>query len=939
MRKTVISIVAAIAATICLSAQENPMMQALPNDPAVKVGKLDNGLTYYIRHNELPAHRAEFYLATNVGAIAETPDQDGLAHFLEHMCFNGTEHFPDKGILDYLRSIGAEFGRNVNASTGFEETQYMLNNIPVERTGVVDTCLMILCDYAHYVINDPKEIDAERGVIIEERRQRRNASWRSMEASLPYIFGKDSKYASCTLIGQQESLENFKPESLHNFYRTWYHPDMQAVIVVGDVDVDRTEAKIKEIFGKIPAETNPKAKDVLPFPGNKEPVVGIYTDPELTAPSISMLWKSPAAPEAINPTITGEMQNILKSLISLMMRERFQDITSKPDAPYLSGSFYISDVIYEAIDGVYGDVTLKEDNLMDGFRAFYTEIERMKRHGFTDGEFERAKADIISSLETAVEKAPTRKNAQLVRPLIKNFFDGYPYMEPQTELDLDKMILSQLNSTVLSQVAAQLITDDNLVILYTGPQKEGLVTPGEQQILKVIEEVKASDIKPLEGEELPSQFVDPSTLAGGHVTSTGSSIYGSTEWKLDNGARVIVYPTEHTKDQIVINAYRDGGKSLIATEDLDSFDSNVWALFVENSGVGEFKGSQVGKMLAGKNVAVRPYISGLRSGVSGNTTRKDMETAFQLMYMYYNNPRFDADEFAVGINQLRSILPNYFNTPDFKFSKGLTSTLYGDNPRNKVISESTLDKASVQTVERVYKQLFSDAAGLNVIIVGDVQPDEVKPFVEKYIGSIKAGSTPTKWVDNKEYAVDGIVEKKVAETMETPQSTAYIIYHKDMPFSYDVLAASDAISYIMDIRYVNSLREEIGGTYGASTSVSPSREPKEEVEALVGFQCNPDLCDQLVSVAKSQIEDFANNGPTKEEFDKAVLNMKKNIPEKRVNNSYWMSAIQTYLEFGQDRDKAYEEAVNRLTPEAVRQLAHDVIFSGNKVEYVQVPKK
>ena len=344
------------------------MMAALPNDPAVRVGHLDNGLTYYIRHNELPKGRAEFYLATNVGAIQETPDQDGLAHFLEHMCFNGTKHFPDKGILDYLRSIGAEFGRNVNASTGFEETQYMLNNIPVERPTVVDTCLMILCDYAHFVNNDPVEIDKERGVIIEERRQRRNAQWRTMEASLPIYF-KGTKMERCTLIGQQESLETFKPESLHNFYATWYHPDMQAVIVVGDVDVDRTEAKIQEIFSVIPKCENPQPKEHLSIPDHAEPYVGVITDPETTNPSIEMIWHSEATPEDYNATIVGQMEDLLKVLVQLVMSERFADIVSKPDSPYLAGGFSIGDLLYEDIEAVTGQVALKEDNILPGFKA------------------------------------------------------------------------------------------------------------------------------------------------------------------------------------------------------------------------------------------------------------------------------------------------------------------------------------------------------------------------------------------------------------------------------------------------------------------------------------------------------------------------------------------------------------------------------------------
>ena len=432
-------------------------MPQIPNTPEVRIGHLENGLTYYIRHNELPVGRAEFYLATNVGAIQEEyPSQDGLAHFLEHMCFNGTEHFPDKGILDYLRSIGAEFGRNINASTGFEETQYMLNNIPVERESVVDSCLMILCDYAHFVLNDPVEIDKERGVIIEERRQRRNAGWRTMERSLPYYFG-GTKMENCTLIGLQEHLETFEPESLHKFYETWYHPDMQAVVVVGDVDVDRTEAKIREIFSIIPACENPKAKEHLTVPDNAEPVVGILTDPETTSPSIEMAWRSEAAPEIINRTVYGQLNDVLESLISMIMRERFNDITSDPASPYLSGSFSIGDLIYEDIEAAMGDVTLREENILDGFHAYYTELVRMARFGFTDDEYDRAKTELLSYLETRANKADTRRNAEFVRPILQNFFDYEPLLEPQDEYELVQQLLGQLNVTVLNQFASGLL--------------------------------------------------------------------------------------------------------------------------------------------------------------------------------------------------------------------------------------------------------------------------------------------------------------------------------------------------------------------------------------------------------------------------------------------------------------------------------------------------
>ena len=385
--------------------------QPLPNDPAVKVGKLENGLTYYIRHNAQPAQRAEFYLATNVGAFQEADDQDGLAHFLEHMCFNGTKNFPGKGILEYLQSIGAEFGRNINASTGFEQTSYMLNNIPVIREGIVDTCLMILRDYSHYVTCDPKEIDAERGVILEERRSRRTADWRMLEQSLPYYFG-DTQMARRTLIGGEEQLKTFKYESLTNFYRTWYHPDMQAVVVVGDVDVDKIEAKIKNIFGEIPAPAQPTVKPLIQIPENVNPEIAILTDPEATSSMIEILWRFAPVPREMRNTDMAFVNDLVKSIVGRVMDERFHDITSKPDAPFLMGQLMIGGLC-ESADAVQGTVMFKDGEALKAFEAYMIEVEKMRRYGFTEGEIERAKEKIISRLEKAVSAAESRKNSEL----------------------------------------------------------------------------------------------------------------------------------------------------------------------------------------------------------------------------------------------------------------------------------------------------------------------------------------------------------------------------------------------------------------------------------------------------------------------------------------------------------------------------------------------
>ena len=944
MKRILTAIALTVLVAVSASAQTREQLEAMiaqmpkiPNTDQVKIGKLDNGLTYYIRYNALPEKRAELYLATNVGAIQEEyPSQDGLAHFLEHMCFNGTEHFPGKDILNYLRSIGAEFGRNINASTGFEETQYMLNNIPVARESVVDSCLMILADYSHYVLNQPEEVDAERGVIIEERRTRRNAGWRNMERSLPYYFGPDSRQAQTTLIGLQEHLETFKPESLVEFYHTWYHPANQAVVVVGDIDVDRTEAKIKEIFGVIPAKENPLPKPIQTIADHAEPRVGIITDPETTSPSVELIWHSEAAPEAMNATMYGQITDLVESILGMVMSERFADIVSKPGSAYIDGSFGISDLIYEDIEAVMGDVALREDNILGGFKEFYTELVRLKRYGISDAEFNRAKTNILNGWETRANKADTRRNSEFIRPILNNFFDKEPILEPKDQLEMLQTLLSQVNAQAINMMAAQLFGQENLVVLYAGPEKDGIATPGAQDLLNVIAEVNASEIAAPEGEEIPEQFLDPNTLKGGKVKKYGNGIYDSTEWTLKNGVKVVVYPTDLNKDQILFNIYKDGGLSMIETEDIASFDRNVISLFMNNSGISKYSGTMVSKMLTGKTLRVNPYFDGIEHGINGNSTVKDLETAFQIIYLLFTDPRFDQEEWDNGIDQLNSVLPNMVNQPNYKFSKRMYQTVFGNNPRRQYLSQEIVDKASLQVVEKYYRKLFKGANGAKMVIVGDVNVATLQPLVEKYIGSIPKGGK-TKWTDRKEYIVNGIHDDVFTVDMQTPKSTVLQAYNADIPYSYAKDAAMDAISYILDMRYTESLREEEGGTYGASTMTSFNRRPKENAIIQVYFDCKPALCDKLRGLAVKGIQDLAQKGPTDEEVQMAKLNLLKNLPESRQQNSWWLNSIELYLTYGEDRDSEYEAAINALDANIIKETLGEILGSGNFIDLVMKP--
>ena len=921
------------AAALCFG--QGQQLPQLPNDPETRVGKLDNGLTYYIRHNDKPADRAEFYLATNVGAIQETPDQDGLAHFLEHMCFNGTKNFPGKSILNWLESIGASFGGNVNASTGVEQTIYLLNNIPLVRPTVVDTCLLIMHDYSHFVTCDPEEIDKERGVILEEKRSRNTASWRLHEKTLPYLYG-DTKYAGCTIIGSEENLKTFKPESLTNFYHTWYRPDMQALIVVGDINVDEVEAKIKKTFADIPAAENPKAKDVITIPDNDKPVIGILTDPETSTSTFEVYWKSEAQPEELNSTAVGLMAEVAKSLISTIMAERFNDISAKPDAPFLYAGFGITNVC-ETMDVAYGEVSCKDGATLQGFEAMLTEIEKMHRFGFTDAEFERAKNEVLSQYETAANKADTRKNAEFVMPMIMNFFDNYSFMDPKTEYQMVQALMAQFNTSILNQLAQQLITHNNMVVIYSGPEKEGAEHPDAGQVQAIIDKVENAEYTQEAGEEIPTAFLDPSTLKGSKVKKTATGLYGSEVLTLKNGVKVILLPSDREKDKINFNIFKRGGQSLISDEDLYSFEDNIWSLYQQNTGVAGFPATTVRKMLSGKQVAVSPYIGEYTHGVSATSTTKDIETAFQLMYLYFTSPRFDPDEYANGITQIENVLPNLENQPNWQLQKQISKTIY-DSPRNFTLDKDVLAKANLQTLEKNYRMLFKDAAGATLVVVGDFDMDTILPLVERYAGSLAKGKKAANWKYRNDGIIDGRKVNDFRTSMQAPMVTVVQLYKADKPYSVKEEVDYTALSYILNMIYTETLREEEGGTYGASAVSQLTHQPYEMRLLQVAFQTNEEQCDKLRELAVKGMKDLAEKGPDAEKFDKAKKNLEKTVPENKLRNAWWSSALQDAEKYGINYVAEYEAAIEALSPEDVKKAAEELLSSGNFIELVMRPE-
>lgn len=932
MKRIVFSLLALTISVLAMA-----QMQPLPNDPEVRTGKLDNGLTYYIRHNSLPAGRAEFYLATDVGAIQEAPDQDGLAHFLEHMCFNGLKNLPGKQMLDYLQHIGAEFGRNINASTGIEHTQYMLNNMPVTREGILDTCLLVMHDYSHFVLNDPVEIDAERGVILEEKRTRNNASWRMFEKSAPYIYGASSKYATCNIIGSEENLKNFRPESLKNFYETWYRPDMQALIVVGDIDVDQVYDKIVRLFADIPAPAEPTVKVMPEVEFNEQPVAAILLDPENTSTSVDFIWKlGQPAPKEQNGTGFGYLERMVKIFIRSIMAERFDDIASKADAPFINASFSVGNLC-ATCEAVLGDVTFENGKTDEAVRAYLTEVEKLRRFGVTDDEMDRVKDDLIKMYKNKVAGKDSRKNPDFIRPIMNHFFEGHSYMTPETELAMAEQFCGAFKAEILNQMLPQVLQDIHFTMIYQGVDREGQVHPTPESLLAIAAEVKASEIKANSGESISKDFMAGIKIKPGKVKKSAKGLYDSEVWTLSNGLKVVVLPTEYKKNQILMDLRKNGGTSTVPTEDIASLTRDISGLFINNSGVAGYSKTTTGKMLSGKTVNMAPYFNQVFSGVNGSCAPEDIETALQLMNLYITNPRFDEEEWNTGIKQLNAVLPNLVNTPNYAFSKHIYDAIY-NSPRFSMLSQETIDKASMDVFAKYYRYMLGDIAGATLYIVGDVKPAEIKDLVAKYCGSLPKGKKALAYnaVNLPNYR-KGEYSDVFQTVMNTPKVSVLQMRTAQIPYTMQKEVDLDAANFILDMIYVETLRESEGGTYGASSAMSLSYYPVPEAMIQTQFDTNVAQQQRLRELAVEGLTKLAAEGPTEEQLTRAIENAKKNLPEKRINNSYWLNNLKFNELTGIEFDAAYEAAVNGISAEGIKAVLSEILAAGNFTEVVMTP--
>ena len=918
------------------------LQQQLPADPAVRKGVLENGLTYYIRHNEKPKGMAEFYILHDVGAIQEGDNQQGLAHFLEHMAFNGTKNYPGKSLIEYLEKIGVKFGANLNAGTSWDYTQYYMTDVPVARESVVDSTLMILHDWSHFITLDPKEIDSERGVIKEELRTRDGAQWRSQIAMIKAI-GKGTLYEHRNLIGYLEGLEGFDHSDLRAFYNKWYRPDYQTVVVVGDIDVDKVEQKIKSIMADIPAAAADAAKkDVIVVPDNDEPIVSVYADPEMQQSSLMIMYKSQAMPKEMNNTLMYELTNIMKSYISEMINERLSDIARKPDAPFIQAGFSPASSfgIVPTLEVSVGQVVAQDGKIMDGYKALLTEMERMRRHGFTEGEWERAKNNILADIELGYNSREDRRHSYFANRYIDNFRMGTPIYDFDTEYQLDKQLVEMISCEMVNATIKQLYEPlKNVVIVANSPVKDGVAIPTEAELVGALKAAVAADVEPFKDNVVKEPLIsDESALKGSKVVkSVKDESLGFTEWTLANGIKVVIKQTPYQADNIGVEAISDGGAAVFANDMY--YSAQMLGGVMSMSGISKFSASDLRKQLSGQTASAGLGVSSYEHMVTASAALKDVETMFQLLYLQFTAPRFSEDDFTTLMNRYNSMLANQTSNPDFIFSQNVQKSLYSDNYRRQQLTPELLQTIKLEHMPAIHKRLYSNAADFRFTFIGNMSEEQLKPYVEKYIGSLPTAQKPGNVYtdDNVDYAKGGVVND-FRTKMEQPKVSVFFAYTGDMAVTMKNKLVATYLTTALDNRYLKSIREEKGGTYGVG--VSAALIPRTKQYALqVQFDTNEQMADELMAIVVAELEKIAKEGPLKEDMDKTREYENKNYTKSIEQNSWWSNAILYKYRYGIDYVKEYLDAVNSVTAADVQALAQQILKDGNLVKVVMRPEK
>ena len=930
---------AAVFAAGSAMAQFDPM-QPIPADKEVRTGRLDNGLTYYIRHNEKPKGQADFYILHNVGAIQEEDDQQGLAHFLEHMAFNGTKNLPGKQLIEYLETVGVKFGYNLNAGTSWDQTVYNISDVPTSRQGIIDSAMLILHDWSHFIALRPEEIDSERGVIMEELRTRDGASWRST-MKLLQALGKGTRYEHRNLIGYLDGLKSFEHDALERFYKKWYRPDYQAIVIVGDLDAEATEARLKSLMADIPAPAADAAqKEVIVVPDNEEPIVSIYTDPEMQGSRVQLFIKRPAMPTQMNDKVAWEVVNVIESFLTTMENARLQEIAMQPDAPFLGAGMGSGDVIgiIPTLNATAFTAMTQDGKLAEGFEALYTEMEKIRRHGFTQSEFERAQENLMRQVERTYANRNDRTNEQFVNIYLENYRKNEPMPDAETEWKLDSMLIKMLNVETVNAFAKETIQPTNQVIVITAPEKEGIANPTEEEILAIREKVTASEIEAYEDDVVKEPLIPEGTqLKGSPVKKTvENKEYGATVWTLANGTQIVVKPTKFKADEVRMNAQSKGGLSILP--DAEYYMGEMMPAVSSMSGVGKFSATELRKQLSGKSATVQPSVGEYASAVNASCSPKDIETMLQLVYLNFTQPRFDRNDYDNLMKMLRTQLENAKSNPDFQMQEKVIDVLYGHNPRRQVISTELLDEFSFEALPAIYKKLYPDGNSFRFTFVGNIDPETLKPLVEKYIGSIPASKKPMTFADDKAYPVKGEVTEDFRTPMQQPKVSVNYTFTGDMDYSLENKAALSFLTQALNSRYLVSIREEKGGTYGVQVYGSTDWIPREAYTMTIAFDTNAEMADELCEIILKELRTIAEEGPLTEDIEKHREFMLKNWKNSLDENGPWMQYLQAKYGSGLDYLAGQEQAIRSLTNADVQALAKKILDDGNMVKVVMRPE-
>ncbi len=910
---------------------------SVPLDSALRTGVLDNGMTYYIRANKEPKERASFYIIQNVGAILEEDNQNGLAHFLEHMAFNGTEHFPEKGIINTLEKHGVAFGRNINAYTAKDETVYNISNVPVGPEGLLDTCLLVLHDWSDYLLLTDEEIDAERGVISEEWRTRRNSGFRLRSKYMPVLVNH-SKYGDRDVIGDLNIIKNFKYDELRQFYHDWYRTDLQAIAVVGDFDAAEMEKKVIALFSEIPAVENPMERYYLEIPDNDEPMYVLATDKEATTSSVALYIRHKSvAPDDKNLEYMKE--SLMESLAFSMINTRISELLQKGTPPFIAGRIGYGGLTRKS-DVFYINATAKENEEPLAFKIILTEAERVKRFGFTEGELKRAKLNLITSYENALKRKDKTSHDSFCSEYKSLFLNGEPAPGIEYENDFAQSVIPQITVKEINTLFAGYFTDKNRVVVITGPDKDGVKHLAEQEALAIITDVENNKtIEPYKDEVVESDLVSDKLPESTIIATKELPMFGAVEWTLSNNTKVVYCFADFNKDKISFSSYSKGGSSLYEVPDLPTLGmmSGMMGAF----GVGDFDAIALRKALTGKSVNVSPNVGSLSESLSGSSRREDFETMLQLAYLYFEHPRFDEEAYKTLLQRYRAFIANQSDNPQKIMSDSLSRIMSNYNPRTILFNEEFLDNVSFDRMKEIYGERFNNAADFIFFIVGDIPEKEAKLLSTKYLGAILSDDNRENWIDREEDGPEGELYKKIPIKMAEPKSTVVINYGEDLAYTPKNRIALSMIKAILTLRYTESVREKEGGTYGVGVRSSLSHYPEAEGSISISFDCDPERRDDLIPLIYKEIDLLKKDDPTQIDLDKVKKNILKSRKEQKEKNSYVMNTIYSYYVNGVNNDLPanYEDIVSDMTIKDIKKIANKFFKKADKVEVVFYPKE